>query len=135
MTTYTAIPNGDIDPDSPITTGLMTLMRDNPIAITEGSAGAPNITNAAMAAAVVDRAVLSTAVATQAGSPGASTTTPVVMDAYSFFPMIYMLSGGVDTWMVGNPTDQNDADLPRFGLRNNHTSARPYAVDWRYVIA
>ena len=43
MTTYTAIPNSDIDPESPITTGLMTLLRDNPIAITERAAGAPTV--------------------------------------------------------------------------------------------
>lgn len=43
MTTYTAIPAGDVDADSPITTGLITKLRDNPIAITEGSAGAPQI--------------------------------------------------------------------------------------------
>ncbi len=43
MTTYTAIPNGDIDQDSPVTQPLLTLMRDNPIAITEGAAGAPRI--------------------------------------------------------------------------------------------
>lgn len=41
MTTYTAIPNGDIDQDSPITQPLMTLYRDNPIAISEGATGAP----------------------------------------------------------------------------------------------
>jgi hypothetical protein len=49
MTTYTAIPDSDIDPESPITTTLMTQMRDNPIAITEGAAGAPPIANAALA--------------------------------------------------------------------------------------
>lgn len=43
MTTYTAIPNGDIDQDSPVTQPLMTLMRDNPIAISEGAAGAPRV--------------------------------------------------------------------------------------------
>jgi len=48
MTTYTAIPDTDIDPDSPITTGLMTLLRDNPIAITEGAAGAPSIVYGAL---------------------------------------------------------------------------------------
>lgn len=41
MTTYTAIPNGNVDQDSPITQPLMTLMRDNPIAIAEGAAAAP----------------------------------------------------------------------------------------------
>lgn len=58
MTTYTAIPDSDIDPDSPVTSSLMTLLRDNPIAITEGSAGAPNIQTAAYTAASVDQAAI-----------------------------------------------------------------------------
>lgn len=49
MTTYTAIPNGDVDQDSPVTQTLMTLLRDNPIAIAEGATGAPKIELAAMA--------------------------------------------------------------------------------------
>jgi len=40
MTTYTAIANSEIDADSPVTTTLMQAMRDNPIAIAEGSADA-----------------------------------------------------------------------------------------------
>ncbi len=48
MTSYVAIPNGDIDQDSPITQPLMTALRDNPIAITEGETGAPRIVGAAM---------------------------------------------------------------------------------------
>lgn len=51
MTTYTAIPNGDIDQDSPGTQPLFTLLRDNPIAITEGAPGAPRIIGEAMATA------------------------------------------------------------------------------------
>ena len=47
MTTYTSIPTADIDTDSPITTTLMTLMRDNPIAITEGATGAPRVQRSA----------------------------------------------------------------------------------------
>ena len=43
MTTYTSIPNADIDQDSPVTQTLMTALRDNPIAITEGASGAPRI--------------------------------------------------------------------------------------------
>ena len=43
MTTYTAIANSEIDPDSPITTGLMTKIRDNPIALAEGASGAPAV--------------------------------------------------------------------------------------------
>lgn len=43
MTTYTAIPDSDIDPESPGTTTLFTRLRDNPIAIAEGDATAPSI--------------------------------------------------------------------------------------------
>jgi len=35
MTTYTTIPDADIDQDSPVTQPLMTALRDNPIAIAE----------------------------------------------------------------------------------------------------
>jgi len=41
MTTYTAITNAQVDVDSPITQTLMTLLRDNPLAINELAAGAP----------------------------------------------------------------------------------------------
>ena len=43
MTTYTTIADADIDPESPGTTTLFTRLRDNPIAITEGASGAPNV--------------------------------------------------------------------------------------------
>ncbi len=48
MTTYTAITNSQIDRDSPITEPLMTLLRDNPIAIAEGAVGAPRILSPAL---------------------------------------------------------------------------------------
>jgi len=43
MTTYSSIADSEIDPESPYTTGLATKMRNNPIAIAEGSSGAPKI--------------------------------------------------------------------------------------------
>lgn len=60
MTTYTAIPGTDIDTDSPITESLMTKLRDNPIAITEGSTSAPKIQTAAYATGSVDSAAIAT---------------------------------------------------------------------------
>lgn len=48
MTIYTAIPDSDIDPESPGTTTLFTRLRDNPLAIREGDATAPKILNAAL---------------------------------------------------------------------------------------
>lgn len=41
--TYTAIPDTDIDGESIVPQNLMTLIRDNPIAITEGASGAPRV--------------------------------------------------------------------------------------------
>jgi len=41
MATYTAISNGQIDQDSPITQPLMAALRDNPIAMAEGDSSAP----------------------------------------------------------------------------------------------
>lgn len=42
MTTYVAIADSDVDPESPITTTLMTRMRDNAIAIGEADSTAPD---------------------------------------------------------------------------------------------
>lgn len=46
MTSYTAIPNTDLDQNSPVTEPLMLLIRDNPIAMLEGAAGAPRMAKA-----------------------------------------------------------------------------------------
>ncbi len=43
MTTYTEIINDQIDTDSPVTQPLMTALRDNPLAISEGDDTAPRI--------------------------------------------------------------------------------------------
>lgn len=43
MTTYTAIPNTQIEPEAPVTSELMTLLRDNPLSIAEDDSTAPKI--------------------------------------------------------------------------------------------
>ena len=43
--TYTAIPDSDKDANSPVTESLITLLRDNPIAIAAADSGAPLIQN------------------------------------------------------------------------------------------
>lgn len=40
---WTTIANSEIDQDSPVTQPLMTALRDNPIAIANGDAGAPRV--------------------------------------------------------------------------------------------
>jgi hypothetical protein len=49
MTTYATIGNGEIDGESPITDTLMSRLRDNPLAMFEGSTGAPRLSGFAVA--------------------------------------------------------------------------------------
>lgn len=57
MVAWTTIPNTDVDPDSPVTTSLMTALRDNPQAIAEGAASAPRVVEAGLASAVSGKLV------------------------------------------------------------------------------
>ena len=43
MADYTTITDAQVDPEAPITSELMSALRDNPIAIAEGAAGAPRV--------------------------------------------------------------------------------------------
>jgi hypothetical protein len=91
MTTYTAITNSQIDQDSPITTGLMTQIRDNPIAISEGSSGAPKIQEAALDSAIVSQSKLKSSLASYS-----VTTTGVVVLAggrFGFYPTFQNTAG------------------------------------------
>ena len=66
MTTYTPIANGSVDAGSPIDESLVTALRDNPIAISEGSAGAPKLQTAAYEDGSVTNAKLSQVALTSA---------------------------------------------------------------------
>ena len=59
MTTYTPIANGSVDAGSPVDESLVTALRDNPIAISEGSTGAPKLQTAAYEDGSVTNAKLS----------------------------------------------------------------------------
>lgn len=52
MADWTVISDSQVDPDAPITSELGYAFRDNPIAITEGAAGAPRIQDAALGGTV-----------------------------------------------------------------------------------
>lgn len=43
MADYTTITDSQVDPEAPITSELMSALRDNPIAIAEGAANAPRV--------------------------------------------------------------------------------------------
>lgn len=124
MTTYTAIANADIDADSPITTSLMTLLRDNPIAITEGASGAPTIATAAIAASAVSQSKLKTTTAltttthtyTGAGAAFGNTRVTLVGGGYSFWSVTTkfdLVSGSCDslTMYVGRQVPGTVTDV------------------------
>lgn len=80
MTTYTVIPDSDIDPESPLTTGLMTLLRDNPIAISEGASGAPIVKGVAGGSVVL----LASKVASNSAQLDFTEFNNTLFDAYLF---------------------------------------------------
>ena len=73
---WVTILDGDIDPDSPITTSLVTALRDNVAALAAGDSGAPEIVQAAMATGSVGQGQLKTTYqeVSQAVGAGVSTT-------------------------------------------------------------
>ena len=72
MTTYSPIANGSVDAGSPVDESLVTALRDNPIAISEGATNAPRI--ATIAAEANDGT-------TTAGTTAAITNSSVVYAA------------------------------------------------------
>lgn len=49
MADYIPVVDSSVDPDAPLTSDLMYRLRDNPLAIAEGAAGAPKVRSEAMA--------------------------------------------------------------------------------------
>ncbi len=77
MTSYATIPDTDVDQDSPVSVALMTGLRDNPIAITEGASGAPRIKTAALFAPASG----STTIAVLIGNSAVNNATSGYLDA------------------------------------------------------
>ena len=140
MTTYTTIANSEIDQDSPVTQTLMTALRDNPIAITEGAAGAPKVSNAALdpiqtgiiANGAVQRAKIQTGTSSAAGSLSSGGFVSVLVSAYSFFPSF----NGDRVVVLTCAETTGSADAPRIGIINNDPdNTKSYSVAWRFINA
>lgn len=122
MTDWTTITDSQVDPKAPVTSELMTALRDNPAAITEGATGAPKIQTAAIQDAAVNRVKLKTATNSGSysfGGDGGSVT--INMDSYSFFPSV---SGGADSFTLGGT-----------GVKVSSSSGASGSVFWRYIEA
>lgn len=95
MTDYNAIPDARLEPQAPVRSVDNIALRDNPIAITEGSAGAPKIqtaalndlavTEAKLAASSVSQSKLKSSLESESGN-GNSEFSDV--GQYGFYPQI-----------------------------------------------
>jgi hypothetical protein len=102
MTAYTDPATMSTISGAPATEALMTAMKNNPVAITEGSSGAPKIEDAALSTTV-----------TAAGQSwvAARTTTPAVGAIGSYAMLAYT---GTDTTI--SPGETKSADLFYAGI-------------------
>lgn len=121
----------------------MTRMRDNPIALSEGATGAPQIQNAAIAASAVHTTELNTTL------PAAVTTTTAALGfdmtggMYVFCPQFKTTSGGIaygygynNAFGTGgnNPSSSSTSYTTRMGIGSNNVSYTA-SCQWRYVAA
>lgn len=126
MTDWTTITDSQVDPKAPVTSELMTAMRDNPIAISEGATGAPKVQTEAIQDAAVNRVKLKTATNSGGysfGSNGGSVT--INMDPYSFFPG---MTGSSQTQIRGG-----GADAPAVQVSDSSNASG--TLSWRYIEA
>jgi hypothetical protein len=93
MTAYTLIADSEKDVDSPITESFFTRFRNNPIAITEGSTGAPKIQTAAYQDASVTQQKI------PIGYPAAQTLTDVTGATYTFAHGRAARPWRIDVWL------------------------------------
>jgi len=119
MTSYNAIVSGEIDADSPITADLMSKLRDNPIAISEGSSGAPKVLKAA----------LNVTLNTVTGSVVSGTTDVINLGGLSFFPSVEGTALQVN---VASSVTAN-ADSPRISITTGTGSPVAYTVKWKTI--
>ena len=100
MTTYTAIADSDLDPESPGTTTLFSRLRDNPLAIQENDASAPNV---AQALTIASQGALATKDTVSAADidAGAVATKTAALSLYSVGSYIFARSDLTTTTAPG----------------------------------
>jgi hypothetical protein len=135
MTDYTTITDTQVDPEAPITSELMTALRDNPIAISEGSSGAPKIQNAAIQDSAVTTSKIANGNVTAPKIPISTVTNSgTLIDAgavtiayppsnYIFFPSLT----GTNSVLRGQLTNNG------LYIQNVGNNTGTYTVTWRYI--
>ena len=110
MATWNTIQNTEIAVDAPVTSQLMTKVRDNLDAVTEGANGAPKIQTAAYQANSVDQAAIESDIKAkyliESVNINALTHTFATVSGYDRYKIEYEFTGGGATlgMRVGNTT-------------------------------
>ena len=139
MTAYSAIPSGDVDPDSPVTTGLITKLRDNPLAQFEGDVSAPAfgadvIDTAQLVAAAVGRSEIANSTTTSTGTTSGTNKVNINLNDWALFPMIHSEGDGGKGHISSSSSDGGSASSPRFSFADDNAT-NAYDVDHRWIIA
>lgn len=122
MATWTAISDSVLEPGKPIRSIDGIALRDNPIAITEGAAGAPRVVSGAidwstvsneigqqqMASNAVGQAQLKTSESTNSNTDDAPFDVTVPGGTYSFWPR-YWASTSTSAFLAGSTSSSNQA--------------------------
>jgi len=128
MPAYTNISNALVAVGAKPFASTVQALRDNPIAIAEGEAGAPRIQRAAIVDGAINRVKLQTATASQSysfGSGGGSLI--VTLNPYSFIPAN---TGSSGSFAFAN---SGSVDAPRVVV--SHGSSASGSIVWRYIDA
>lgn len=131
MTTYTAIADADIDTDSPVTESLMTKLRDNPIAITEGASGAPQIVQAAIASGAIHTTQLDTSTGVNSTASTSVVNATLSGGTYSFFPQIAESGDGMQAQIAVTPQQPGASYVTNVAYAANTTGTA--FIQNRYV--
>ena len=124
MTTYRTVAADEIDHQSPVTETLLTALRDNPVAITEGASGAPRIVSAALRTSTTTASL---------AVPESSGRYYITLGPYAFMPAVGTVASG---YTVGfGSIASEDADAPVLRIENTSGTGATVNVAWRRIDA
>jgi hypothetical protein len=136
MAVWTTIPDENIEPDKPIRSIDGLALRDNPVAIAEGAAGAPRIQSAGINWGSVNsdigRQQVRIGSASTSGFIGNINRVSITLNRMSFFPMIQ--SDNNEMVLATHPT-LSAASAPRFAVRNLSVTGTNWNVRHEYINA
>lgn len=119
MADYTGVSDDAVAPNAPVTSDLLFALRDDPIAIAEGAAGAPRIVRGAISTATASASVL----------VPATGEASIALNQCSFFPSA-QTSGPVSAYIGGGGFS---ADGGTVLFKNISPSPVTVNAAWRYI--